>query len=93
MRARRKLGVPREHLDAADLERIEAAVADAPLFDALRLALSGLPASQADALRLRVMEDLPYPEVAARLGCSEGAARVRVSRGLAALHDSLGGSR
>lgn len=66
---------------------------DAPLLVALTHALAGLPASQVDTLRLRVMEDLPYSEVARRLGCSEGAARVRVSRGLARLHQELGGSR
>jgi DNA-directed RNA polymerase specialized sigma24 family protein len=32
-----------------------------------------------------VAMDLPYDEVATRLGCSQGAARVRVSRGLDAL--------
>jgi DNA-directed RNA polymerase specialized sigma24 family protein len=33
--------------------------------------------------------DLPYREVAKRLGCSEGAARVRVARGLARLAEIL----
>jgi len=36
----------------------------------------------AAAVALRIAEDLPYHEVARRLGCSEGAARVRVTRGL-----------
>ena len=34
---------------------------------------------------MRVVTELSYVEVAQRLGISEGAARVRVSRGLAAL--------
>ena len=37
------------------------------------------------ALRLRIVDELPYVDIAARLGCSEGAARVRVSRGLTKL--------
>jgi DNA-directed RNA polymerase specialized sigma24 family protein len=38
---------------------------------------------------LRVGHDLPYAEVARRLGCSEGAARVRVTRALTRLADLL----
>jgi DNA-directed RNA polymerase specialized sigma24 family protein len=33
--------------------------------------------------------ELPYREVAQRLGCSEAAARVRVARGLSRLADML----
>lgn len=54
-------------------------------------ALSALSKSVRDAVDLRVMHELPYRDVSARLGCSEGAARVRVSRGLAQLWDALGG--
>ena len=42
-----------------------------------------LPAEQRRALELRVIEQLDYEEVAGRLGCSQNAARLRVSRGLA----------
>ena len=38
-----------------------------------------------EAVRLRVVEELSYDEVAASLGTTPGAARVRVHRGLAAL--------
>lgn len=41
------------------------------------------------AVRLRVLEDLPYDDVARLCGCSVGAARVRVSRGLAVLLDQI----
>lgn len=90
VRARRKLGMPIEvHLDDDDVERIEN-LADAVLSgEALRRALQHLPAPQAEAVWLRVGHDLPYPEVASRLGCSEGAARVRVSRGLVRLSDAF----
>lgn len=49
-----------------------------------------LSASHREALRLRVMGDRSYDEVAAELGCSPGAARVRVSRALATLYEALG---
>jgi len=50
-----------------------------------------LSAEQRDALRLRVVEDLPYVEVARRLRISEAAARARVSRALTALTNALQG--
>jgi len=37
-----------------------------------------------------VVDQLPYEEVAGRLGCSENAARLRVSRALRALTVELG---
>ena len=44
--------------------------------------LARLPDGTRDAVLLRVVEQLDYHELAARLGCSNTAARVRVSRGL-----------
>ena len=41
----------------------------------------------------RITNGLPYTEVASQLGCSEGAARVRVSRGLSTLAHQLGDLR
>jgi RNA polymerase sigma-70 factor (ECF subfamily) len=76
-------------LDADEIERIERLADFAPTRDAIRDALGALPAAQAEAVWLRVGLDLPYAEVAERLGCSEGAARVRVTRGLSRLSDSL----
>jgi RNA polymerase sigma factor (sigma-70 family) len=51
--------------------------------------LETLPPSQREAVRLRVLEDLDYAEVAAQLGTSPSAARVRVHRGLSALRARL----
>ena len=59
------------------------------LRDELRAALSQLAGEQQEALRLRVVEGLPYPEVARRLGVAEPAARARVSRGLRALAKAI----
>jgi RNA polymerase sigma-70 factor (ECF subfamily) len=88
-RARRRLGVS-VTLDEAEIERIEALADLAPLRGDLAAALDALPSGQADAVRLRVAEDLPYPEVARRLGCSEDAARARVSRGMSRLTAEMG---
>jgi RNA polymerase sigma factor (sigma-70 family) len=47
--------------------------------------LDELPASQREAVRLRVVDQLEYDEVALALGTSPAAARVRVHRGLETL--------
>jgi DNA-directed RNA polymerase specialized sigma24 family protein len=51
--------------------------------------LNSLPLSQRDALRLRIVHELEYDQVAAELGTSPATARVRVHRGLAALRARL----
>jgi RNA polymerase sigma factor (sigma-70 family) len=76
-------------LDEQSRERIEALVDFEPEQTALRTALGALPRSQAAALVLRIGHELPYREVARRLGCSEGAARVRVARGLSKLATTM----
>jgi RNA polymerase sigma-70 factor (ECF subfamily) len=88
-RYRRKLGVERTVVDDDAVERIEALADLTDLRDLLRDALASLPAPQVEAIRLRVIDELPYAEVARRLGCSEGAARVRVTRGLCRLAEVL----
>ncbi len=88
-RARRRLGLERLAVDDATLEEIEASVDLAPMETALRSALDGLSAPLRDAVVTRVGLGLPYADVASMLGVSEGAARVRVSRGLAQLHAAL----
>jgi RNA polymerase sigma-70 factor (ECF subfamily) len=55
--------------------------------------LDTLPPGQRDAVRLRVLHDLDYDQVAAALGTSPPAARVRVHRGLAALRARLSPSQ
>jgi RNA polymerase sigma factor (sigma-70 family) len=47
--------------------------------------LDSLPLSQREALRLRVVDELTYDDVADALGTTRSAARVRVHRALAAL--------
>ncbi len=57
--------------------------------DGLDEALADLPETQREAIRLRVVDDLAYDQVAASLGTSPEAARVRVHRGLATLRNRL----
>jgi RNA polymerase sigma-70 factor (ECF subfamily) len=51
--------------------------------------LAKLTDDQREALRLRVVEERSYQEVAASLGVSEATARARVSRGLRAMSRQL----
>lgn len=80
--ARWKLGMPERDLVPEDYERIEDLIDFAPIRAALAEALETLQDDQREALKLRVIDGLPYPEVASKLHCAENAARQRVSRGL-----------
>lgn len=80
--ARRRIGLRTPELTEDDLARIDEMVDTADLRDALQTGLGQLTAPVRDAVLMRVGLDLPYPQVAELLGCSIGAARVRVTRGL-----------
>lgn len=88
-KALKRLGLERPSLDEDQRARIEELAELADLRDVLRMELRHLSQAHRDALRLRVVEELPYWEVARRLGISEQAARARVSRGLRALASAL----
>jgi RNA polymerase sigma-70 factor (ECF subfamily) len=76
--SRRRLGVAPIAVDDAQLELIETrSQVD------LRAVLAGLPAEQSEAIIRRFVLQESYPEIAARLSCSEQVVRKRVSRGLA----------
>ena len=70
-----------------------AAEPDPSWLDGLDEALAELPEGQAEAIRLRFVDDLPYDELADELGTSPAAARVRVHRGLTALRLRLDPSK
>ena len=86
--ARRKLGLPEAVAPDEDLEAVEERLS---LPAAAVRAASELPAGERELLRLRVVEERPYREIAERLGCSQQAARLRVSRALRRLHATLEG--
>lgn len=81
-RAMDRLGVPSQAVSDGEYERIEelAGVADAR--DRVRVAMTRLDPDHRRAIGLRVVDELPYPEVAAALNVSEQVARARVSRAL-----------
>jgi RNA polymerase sigma factor (sigma-70 family) len=68
--------------EQAELERMAELEALRPV---LAQALGRLPPKRRRAVQLRIVAGLPYEQVAARLGCSEQAARASVSRGLRSL--------
>jgi RNA polymerase sigma factor (sigma-70 family) len=88
-RARRAMGIERLGVDETSYERIEALADLAPIREAIREGIRALPPKLGDAVVLRLGQNLPYEEVALKLGCSEGTARVRVARGLARLADRM----
>jgi RNA polymerase sigma factor (sigma-70 family) len=89
LRACQRLGLTVPPLDDTSLERIEELVDAAQWRGALGEAMTRLTNAERDAIRLRVIDQLDYATVAARLCCSEQAARARVHRGLARLANSL----
>ena len=51
--------------------------------------IDDLPAAQRDALKLRILDGLPYDEAAARLGRTDLATRLLVSRALKRLRNAV----
>jgi RNA polymerase sigma-70 factor (ECF subfamily) len=89
-RARQRVGMPaRAELSDDDLQRIEELIDLATTATEVRRALAALPPSLRDAVALRIVESQPYSAVAAELGCTEQAARLRVSRGLRQLATTI----
>jgi RNA polymerase sigma-70 factor (ECF subfamily) len=85
--------VRRRRLERAACERLgvlveSQAAPDESWLDGLDV-LGDLPAGQGDAIRLRVLDELEYDEVARELGTTRAAARVRVHRGLSTLRHRL----
>jgi RNA polymerase sigma-70 factor, ECF subfamily len=78
-RARRRLGLPTDLASEDGYEAVEERLSPRA---ALAHALETLPEHEREALELRVVDELPYPDVAARLGVRPAAARLRVSRAL-----------
>ena len=88
--ARDRLGLPLAFAESEDYERVDDRMAAIAMGPALHVAVEGLPSEQRRALELRVVQQLSYDEVAGRLGCSQNAARLRVSRALRTLTVELG---
>lgn len=76
-------------LQEDDIGEIERVAGLSALRATLGAELAKLNLDQRDALQLRIVDELPYAEVARRLNISEPTARARVSRGLRALAVAL----
>ena len=89
-RAMARLGVDPVELSPESHARIEELAGLAALRQAVAAEVERLPAGQRDALVLRVVDELSFEQVAARLEITPENARVRVSRAVRALHARLG---
>jgi len=90
--ARERLGMPSAWAECEDYEAVDERMAASSLAPLLRVAVRALPAEQQKALELRIVQQLDYEEVAGALGCTQNAARLRVSRALRALGLKLRGA-
>jgi RNA polymerase sigma-70 factor (ECF subfamily) len=88
-RALARVGFQRRLLSDAEYERIEELAGLSELRDQVAQHLDGLSEEHRMAVRLRILEDRPYPQVAAALGVSEQTARARVSRAVSALRQAV----
>jgi RNA polymerase sigma-70 factor (ECF subfamily) len=88
-RALDRLKLERPPADPDLLAEIERGARLHALRAELTAALAQLSPDVRDAVRMRVVQELSYAEIARRLGVSELAVRKRVSRGLAALSHLL----
>ena len=87
--ARRRLGIPRLLAQDAALDAIDGG----SLSESERRAVASLPERDRELLRLRVIEERSYREIAGRLRCTPQTARRRVSRLLRQLQYTLGGQQ
>ena len=85
-RATERLGL-QERLDRP--QGVEDPVPESTWAEGADELLDTLPAHEREAVRLRVLDDLEYSDVARALGTTPAAARVRVHRGLKALNRHL----
>ena len=88
-KAIRRVGIEVPPVEPEDLARIEELAGLAPLRGAVSAQFEQLSPDQRDALQLRLIDELPYPDVARALHISEDTARARASRGLRRLAEAL----
>jgi RNA polymerase sigma factor (sigma-70 family) len=84
-----RLGIVIPAIAESNYERIVDLAELSELRERVAAAFEGLKPAHRDALRLRVIDERSYQDVAATLGVSEQTARVRVSRALRRLAEAL----
>lgn len=87
--AMRRVSVERRDLTAEEIERIDDLAGIAELRGHVRRRLSELDPADQDILRLRIVEERDYEEIATSLGVKEDAVRARVSRALKRLRERV----
>src|SRR3954471_8615379 len=86
-RARRRLGMERLELTDEDVARIERLADD----QTVSLLVERLAPDQRDAVVAHVVDERSYEDIAGELDTSEAVVRKRVSRGLRAVRERMGG--
>ena len=92
-RAQARLGLEREPLSDASIERLETLMAAASSDHPVIQALGGLTDGQRETVVGFVLEERPYEELAVSFAVPEATVRQRVSRGLTRLRASIEGGR
>ena len=88
-RAMERLAVDPIEIADTSIDRVEELAELQSARALMASAVSSLSSQHRDALTLRVIEERPYPEIAAVLGISEQSARARVSRALRSLREVI----
>lgn len=83
-----RLGLERPAPSDEELRRVDELTVAEDVREHVELALAGLPPDQREVIRLRLVDDLGYPEIADVLGVSYDVVRARMSRGLRSLRES-----
>jgi RNA polymerase sigma factor (sigma-70 family) len=84
-----RLGVRVPMVDETDVAMIEERAGLGELRRVIARELERLSADQRQAVRLRIVEERSYEEIAGELGVTEATARARVSRGLRRLASAI----
>ena len=84
-RAMRRLGIERPAIDPDTEAEIIRRAGLEEVRQTIAAGLAMLPDDAREAITLRIVEELSYPDLAARLAITEQAARMRVSRGMRTL--------
>jgi RNA polymerase sigma-70 factor (ECF subfamily) len=88
-RALSKLGLEAPSLTEQEHHEVLRRIDEPIMRELVRDGLAALSKTQREALQLRIVDELPYRDLAVRLEISEEAARARVARGLARLRRQL----
>ncbi|HZV76065.1 MAG TPA: sigma-70 family RNA polymerase sigma factor [Conexibacter sp.] len=88
-KATERLGIAVPELVEGDYDRVVQLAGLAEMRVIVSEAFERLRPDQREAVRLRVVDEVPYSEIAARLAISEPTARARVSRGLRQIASAL----